>query len=149
IRIGYQVYAYELSVRTSHLDGSHGFFNPATLCMYVPGLSVEPLTVHVLAPEGWRVTTGLQIADFRLQITDVAPNLQSAICNLQSFVAQDYDELVDAPFECGAHRLLEFDVDGIPHRIALWGRGNEDEARLAEDTRKIVAAAGEMFGGLP
>jgi len=45
--------------------------------------------------------------------------------------------------------VLEFAVDDVPHRIALWGRGNEDEARLTEDTRAIVAAQRDFFGGLP
>jgi predicted metalloprotease with PDZ domain len=150
VAVSYSVYANELSVRTSHLDGTHGFFNPATLCMYVPGRTTEPDLVHVLAPEGWRVTTGLtEMRDWRLEIAERAPNLQSPISNLSSFVARDYDELVDSPFECGTHRLLEFDVDGVTHEIALWGHGNEDEARLVEDTRAIVEAARDMFGGLP
>jgi predicted metalloprotease with PDZ domain len=144
VRISYNVYANELSVRTSHLDGTHGFFNPATLCMYVPGRTNEPLTVHVVAPEGWRVTTGLASTnDERPRTND------DSYPGRSSFVAKDYDELVDSPFECGAHRLLEFDVDGVPHRIALWGYGNEDESQLAEDTRKIVEAARNIFGELP
>jgi predicted metalloprotease with PDZ domain len=135
ISISYKVYANELSVRTSHLDSSHGYFNPATVCMYIPGRTAEPAAVHVIAPDGWRVTTGLQ--------TDHDSD------DGRSFVAQDYDELVDAPFECGTHRLLRFDVDGIPHDIALWGHGNEDADRIVADTQKIVVAARDFFGGLP
>ncbi|MBK9710016.1 MAG: M61 family metallopeptidase [Kouleothrix sp.] len=135
VRLTYQVYANELSVRTSHLDGSHGYFNPATVCMYAVGRTDEPLAVRVIAPAGWCVTTGLEPLD--------------GAGDEPAFVAKDYDELVDSPFECGTHRLLEFEVDGLPHRIALWGHGNEDEARLVEDTRTIVVAARDMFGGLP
>src|SRR5436190_2603494 len=29
VTISYKVYANELTVRTSHLDGTHGYFNPA------------------------------------------------------------------------------------------------------------------------
>lgn len=141
VTLSYRVYAYELSVRTSHLDASHGYFNPATLCMYVPGRAAEPLAVHVEAPEGWRVTTGLAASD--------AADPRDVRDDARSFVARDYDELVDSPFECGTHRLLRFDVDGITHRIALWGRGNEDEQRLVADTGAIVLAARDMFGGLP
>ncbi len=31
----------------------------------------------------------------------------------------------------------------------IWGRGNEDEARLVADTRRIVEAQRDMFDGLP
>jgi Predicted protease with the C-terminal PDZ domain len=66
-----------------------------------------------------------------------------------TFRAHDYDELVDSPFECGTHRLLTFEVDGIPHEIALWGRGNEDERQILADTRAIVETTRAMFGRLP
>lgn len=136
IRVRYAVYAYELSVRTSHLDGSHGYFNPATLCMYVPERLGNPHLITIQPPDNWQVTTGL-------------PAVDSKSGQHISFLAQDYDELVDSPFECGTHRLLSFEVDGIPHEIALWGYGNEDEKRLLKDTRRIVETARDLFGALP
>jgi predicted metalloprotease with PDZ domain len=145
--VRYKVYAFELSVRTSHLDGTHGFFTPATLCMYVPGRTSEPHLVQVLAPDGWRVTTGLETTDDGPKTND--ESMSSFVVRPSSFVAQNYDELVDSPFECGTHRLLEFSVDGVPHEIALWGQGNEDEAQIVTDTQKIVETARDMFGGLP
>lgn len=132
IRVRYQVYANDLTVRTSHLDGAHAYFNGASVFMFVPGREAEPLRLRVEAPPDWQVTTGLDPAD--------RPN---------EFLAADYDELVDCPVECGTHRLLAFEVDGIPHRMAIWGRGNEDEARLIADTRRIVEAQRDFFGGLP
>lgn len=136
VTVSYQVYAFELTVRTSHLDGSHGYFNPANILLYRRNHEHEPCSVKVRTPAGWQVTTGLP--------RDAASNGDWAI-----FHAHDYDELADSPFECGTHRLLTFEVDGIPHEIALWGRGNEDEQRLVDDTRLIVETARSMFGGLP
>ncbi|HEU4321734.1 MAG TPA: PDZ domain-containing protein [Roseiflexaceae bacterium] len=135
VTVSYKVYAFDLTVRTSHLDGSHGYFNPATLCVYLPGRTAEPLAVRVEPPPGWSVATGLELTE-----TDGSS---------WSFVAQDYDELVDSPFECGTHRLLRFEVDGILHEIALWGRGNENEGQIVADTRRIVETARDMFGALP
>ncbi|ABU59238.1 M61 family metallopeptidase [Roseiflexus castenholzii] len=138
VRVTYQVYAFDLSVRTSHLDGTHGYFNPSNLCMYRCGHLHEPCVVHVQTPLEWRVTTGLERIDGAGERTGWA-----------TFRANDYDELVDSPFECGTHRLLTFEVDGIPHEIALWGRGNEDERQILADTRTIVETTRAMFGGLP
>ncbi|MBX0329314.1 M61 family peptidase [Oscillochloris sp. ZM17-4] len=138
--VRYKVYANELTVRTSHLDASHGYFNPSTLCMYVPGRTEEPLGVHVDAPEGWRVSTALELGDRGQGTGDRGREV---------FVAQDYDELVDSPFECGTQRVLPFTVDEVPHEIVIWGRGNEDEARLVADTRRIVEVQRDMFDGLP
>jgi predicted metalloprotease with PDZ domain len=44
---------------------------------------------------------------------------------------------------------VQFEVDGRPHEIALWGTGNEDIDRIVADSRRIVLAARDMFGGLP
>jgi predicted metalloprotease with PDZ domain len=60
-----------------------------------------------------------------------------------------YDELVDSPFECGTHRTFAFSVRGVPHALAIWGRGNEDAVRLVGDLKKLVGQAAALFGGLP
>jgi predicted metalloprotease with PDZ domain len=129
-RLCYRVYGNELTVRTNHVDDSHAHVIPAATFMYVDGAAQQPLTVQVSAPAGWEVTTGLDAdgAHYR---------------------AADYDQLVDSPFEIGQHRTLRFEVDGKPHRIVIWGRGDEDEQRLIADTRTIVETARDLFGGLP
>jgi predicted metalloprotease with PDZ domain len=144
VLVRYKVYAYELTVRTSYLDASHGYFNPATLCMYVPGRSAEQLGVNVDVPVGWRVSTALergQEAGGRGQ--------EAGETTREVFVAQDYDELVDSPVECGTQRVLTFTVDEVPHEVVIYGRGNEDEERLLADTRRIVEVQRDMFDGLP
>jgi predicted metalloprotease with PDZ domain len=55
----YRVYANELSVRTSELNSAHAFWNNANLLMYLEGFLNSPSTVHVLAPDVWKVATGL------------------------------------------------------------------------------------------
>ncbi|NTW03047.1 MAG: M61 family metallopeptidase, partial [Oscillochloris sp.] len=133
VLVRYKVYAYELTVRTSYLDASHGYFNPGTLCMYVPGRTNEQLAFQVNVPDGWRVSTALE----------------PAAGGQWLYVAQDYDELVDSPFECGTQRVLTFTVDEVPHELVIYGYGNEDEARLIADTRRIVEVQRDMFASLP
>jgi predicted metalloprotease with PDZ domain len=128
--VRYRVHAFDLTVRTCHLDGTHGFFTPAALLMFVDGRTAEPVQLSIDAPRGWRVATGLPRRG-------------------RAWVAGDYDELVDAPVECGTHRTLFFEIDGKPHEIALWGSGNEDDAALVRDAAAIVGAQRDFFGGLP
>ena len=128
--IRYRVYANDLTVRTCHLDGTHGFLNGAAVFLLVPGRERERHAVEVAAPEGWQVSTAL-------------PGGPS------EFTARDYDELADSPMEIGTHRLIRFAALGRPHEIALWGRGNLDEERLAGDARRIVETFGRLMGGLP
>ena len=48
----YRVYANELTVRTSHLDGTHGYFNGATLFLYAEAHARPRAPVTVEAPRG-------------------------------------------------------------------------------------------------
>ncbi|MEO6324246.1 MAG: M61 family peptidase [Thermoanaerobaculia bacterium] len=126
----YRVYANELSVRTSHLDATHGYGNGASLFLYVEGRKSEPYGLRFDLPAAWRVSIAL-------------PETKGV------FRAVDYDELVDSPFECGTHRTYEFTVRGKPHTLALWGSGNEDPERLVKDLSRIVETSAAIFGGLP
>src|SRR5690606_34332510 len=118
-------------VRTSHVDASHAYLNGASIFMYPKGMEGEPAILRIEAPEGWRVATSLHEADDG------------------TFHASDYDELVDCPLEIGLHRVIAWEVDGIPHRYAIWGPGEIDEARLVSDTTRIIETCAAMFGGLP
>ncbi len=149
VQISYRVYAHELTVRTSHLDASHGYFNAATLCMYVPGRTDEAIGVCVQTPSDWHVTTGLEPIDQVFPRSESPAESPSAAIAQAFFSAHDYDELIDCPVECGTHRVLTFLVDDIEHRIAIWGHGNEDEQRLLTDTRRIIEAQRDLFGDLP
>ncbi len=128
--VSYRVYAHELSVRTSHLDASHGYGNGANLFFYVEGRKDEPVEVAFRVPKGWKTSMSLPSRG------DV-------------FRAADYDELVDSPFECGTHRTFGFSVQGLPHTLAIWGSGNEEPSRIVGDLKKIVREASSLFGGLP
>lgn len=140
LTLHYKVYANELTVRTSHLDTSHGYFNGANLFMYLNGQRKHPTTLTVLVPYvEWKVATGL-------------PRRASAAAtgpHQHEFQADDYDHLIDCPVECSDHRLLSFEVDGVLHQIALWGHGNEDLERLRLDTQAAVQATRDLFGSLP
>ncbi len=150
----YRVYANDLTVRTSHLDTSHGFFNGATLFMYLDGQRKHPATVTVSAPHAdWKVSTGLP----RLPMTVAGGNgggnghhdSERSSLPHHHFRADDYDHLIDCPVECSNHRIVTFEVDGVKHQIAIWGRGNEDAERLRKDVQAAVQAARDIFGGLP
>ncbi len=139
VQLRYRVYGNELTVRTNHVDDTHAHVIPAATFMYVAGATEAPITVGVTAPQGWEVATGL----------DLAPDGDRLPASGLIYVAENYDQLVDSPLEIGRHRTLEFTVDGKPHRIVIWGAGNEDEQQLVRDTQTIVTTARDLFGELP
>jgi predicted metalloprotease with PDZ domain len=134
ITVCYRVFANELTVRTNHLDATHGYFNGAALFFFIPGFEQQPIRVTIVPPDqNWQVTVPLPLV--------------SGEAN--TFEAKDFDTLVDSPFEIGTHQLYNFEVLGKPHQLAIWGQGNVNPERLIEDTQKIIEAEAKIFGGLP
>lgn len=134
IIVRYQMFANELSVRTNHLDATHGYFNGAALFFRIPQLERQPIQVTIVPPKPeWRVTTPLpEVA--------AQPN---------TFQAPDFDTLVDSPFEIGSHQLHHFEVLGKSHELAIWAKGNADAAKMIPDIQKIIEVEAQIFGGLP
>ncbi len=134
IRVHYRIFANELTVRTNHLDHTHGYFNGAALFFFIPGFEQQRIWVTIVpAQPDWRVTTALP------QVSGKS----------NTFDAVDFDTLVDSPFEIGRQQLYDFEVLGKPHQLAIWGRGNADPERIVADTKKIVEVEAQLYGGLP
>jgi predicted metalloprotease with PDZ domain len=132
IQINYRMFANELTVRTNHLDATHGYFNPAALCFYIPEYEHCPIEITIIPPNStWKVTTPLP---------EISP---------QTFLAADLDTLIDSPFEIGCQQIYEFTVLDKPHQLVVWGEGNLDPLIAIEDIKKIVEIEAKIFGGLP
>jgi predicted metalloprotease with PDZ domain len=132
IVFSYSLYANELTVRTNHLDRTHGYFNGASTFLYIPGKEAQPIDVTIVTPEEtWSIATTLP---------EINPN---------TFRAADFNTLVDSPFEIGLQSKFEFEVLGKPHEWVIWGKGNVDPQQLIVDTRKIIETEAKLFGGLP
>jgi predicted metalloprotease with PDZ domain len=122
----YEVYAFDNSVRTAWLDAGRGFFNGTSLCLRVHGQESDPHALEVLSPRpGWEAATGL-------------PAWRVGKRGFGTYLAQDYDELVDCPVEMGTFWSTEFKAGGVTHRLVVAGATESlDGARLAADVQKI------------
>ena len=134
ITVRYRVFAHELSVRTNHLDSTHGYFNGAALFFRIPGCEKQSIQVTIVPPQPeWQITTPLAAVPEQ-------PN---------TFQASDFDTLVDSFFEIGCHELHQFEVLGKSHELAIWGKGNANPARIIPAIQQIIQVEAQMFGGLP
>ena len=126
--LSYEVYAFDNSVRTAWLDLSRGFFNGTSLCLKVHGQESRVHALEVLSSNlisHWQVATGL---------TPYKVNKRG----FGTYLAADYDELVDCPVELGAFWSGEFKAGGVPHRLVVAGAAESfDSARLLTDTQKV------------
>ncbi|MEV4783819.1 M61 family metallopeptidase [Burkholderia sp. LMU1-1-1.1] len=130
LTLHYEVYAWDLSVRAAHLDQNHAFFNGTSVFLRVLGQEDQPHVVDIQRPadeaaQTWRVATSL-------------PELKAKRYGFGTYIAADYDELIDHPVEQGDFALATFKAHGIPHDIVISGRvPNLDLARLSADLKKI------------
>ncbi|HZS79949.1 MAG TPA: PDZ domain-containing protein [Herbaspirillum sp.] len=138
LTLSYQVYAWDLSVRTAHLDQTHAFFNGASVFLRVEGQEQAQHVVDIRRPSGaayarWRVATAM-------------PTLRAQPYGFGTYAASDYDELIDHPVELGNFALTGFTAHGVPHDIVITGKvPNLDLARLSDDLKKICEAQIAFF----
>lgn len=132
VRVKYKVYAFELTVRTSFLDASHGYVNGTSMFMYPEGFQKQEGTLQVKPYKDWKtVSTGLKSTG---GYTYTFPN---------------YDILADSPLEIGNHEVLRFEAGGVPHEVAMYGEGNYQPERLLADMKSIAEECISLMGKLP
>ncbi len=141
LTLRYEVYAWDLSVRTAHLDQTHGFFNGTSLFLKVHGRETAPSLVDLRPPCGkvkgtWHVATTL-------------PKLETDAAGFGCYRVADYDELIDHPVEMGNFVQGNFQVEGVPHRLIITGRHRADLNRICHDLGRICSYHANLFGELP
>lgn len=141
VTLSYQVHARDLGVRGADLDHTHGYFNGVCLFLQVAGCEDWPCELEIERPEDpsaadWRVATSMASAG--------APAWDFGL-----YRAESYAELIDHPVEMGPFALVEFQVRGIPHAMAISGRQRGDLARLGQDLARVCEQQAALFGELP
>lgn len=138
IRVNYEVYAFELTVRTSFLDLTHGFVSGSGVFMYVDKYKNLSGKVTVIPYEGFsKITTALKKEGIGVASEGI------------TFVFDDYDQLVDCPIEVGNQVEFSFDAAGVKHNVGIYGVGNFNKDDLKRDIKKIVESATNVFGQNP
>jgi predicted metalloprotease with PDZ domain len=127
----YEVYAFDNSVRTAWLDVERGFFNGTSLFLQVADQQDLPHEVTLLADKalsGWQLATALTARK-------VGKN------GFGTYVAANYDELVDCPVEMGHFWSGSFVARGVAHRFVVAGAPPSfDGKRLLVDSKMLCEA---------
>lgn len=137
--IKYEVYAFELTVRTSFLDLTHGFVSGSGVFMYVDGHIGDGGKVEVFPHEGFStITTALKEAG-----EGVSKD------GSKTFEFENYDQLVDSPMEIGNQVTFSFMSAGLKHNVAVYAPGNYDIDALKTDMARVTQTATNIFGQNP
>lgn len=136
--IEYDVYAYDLSVRGAYVDQTRLYINPACVCLALEGQEQSACEVEVFLPD--------ELKHFQLATGLASKSLVKGRFTLK---ADDYDQLIDSPFELADQTRFNFETHGIEHEFVISGSHNTNIDRLKTDIEKICAAEINMFGSAP
>lgn len=138
--INYQVFAFDLSVRTAYLDNQRGFFNGSSTFIAINELKEQPCSVIISAPKNntnWRVATGLPRANSTEKYA------------FGEYLADDYAQLIDCPVAIGDFDSFEFEVEGVTHHMVFTSKHYGDCDRIASDVSKLCQHHINLFGEVP
>ena len=142
VTITYQVFAFDLSVRTAYLDSERGFFNGSSTFLQIEELSHQPCELFIeplasTAQKSWRVATGLTRAN------------ETEKYQFGRYVADNYQHLIDCPVAIGHFDSTEFVVEGVVHHLVFTSKHYGDTQRLADDVSKLCQHHISLFGEAP
>jgi predicted metalloprotease with PDZ domain len=136
VLVKYRIYCRDMSVRGNWVEADFAMINgaPTYLTRGDKGSLKRRHIVHVRLPESWK------------KAISALPNSKRT----QSFIAKDFDTLVDSPMVCGNPAVYKFEVDGKEHLLVNQGEGSVwDGAKTVKDVARIVRAQRDMWGFLP
>ncbi|WP_144394349.1 M61 family metallopeptidase [Pleionea sediminis] len=147
----YQVYAWDLSVRGAHLDQTHAFFNGTSLFLFPEGMEESECELSIHKPKenfanDWVIATSMTPSG---DATQHEKPIKDSNVSTWDFFAEDYQELIDHPVEMADLTIELFDVLGVPHQLAIYGKHKADTQRIVADLKLICERQIQIFGELP
>jgi predicted metalloprotease with PDZ domain len=133
--LDYDVFGATAFSASNYLGEDRGFLVPAGLFVHPVGQLQRAVTVDLRLPAGWKqISTGLEPLPGK-------PNV---------FEAPDYDVLYDCPILIGNQEQERFEVNGVPHIVAIENVPAEvDRRKMTADLKAMVTAATQLMGDVP
>ena len=130
VSIEYDVYAFDLSVRSAYLDDKFAFFNGTSVFLAVEEQTDSPCMVELVKPkdsvrERWRVATTLPLAE------------STQHHEFGAYQAKNYNQLIDHPVLIGQYDIVTFTNNKVDFELILAGGHHSDTQRMGQDLNKI------------
>jgi predicted metalloprotease with PDZ domain len=131
LTVTYRVYGREMTVRNNWIESAFAMLNGApTFVTLVDGLD-QPHEVRIELAAGW---------------TGIATPLTRAAGAANTFIADDFETLVDSPIVLGNPVVREFEMHGKRHSFVVEGDASIlNLTQAVADVQKIVAAGNALM----
>ncbi len=139
IVISYQVYAYDLSVRSAYICDQYAFFNGTSAFLCVRNQEDEHISLYLEKPvdsetKDWRVSTTMET------------HSGTKLYEFGAYQAANYAELIDHPVLFGRFDLVQFTCSGVDFELVLAGGHRADLSRLEKDLAVVCQHHLDLFG---
>ncbi|MBT8438728.1 MAG: PDZ domain-containing protein [Gammaproteobacteria bacterium] len=141
IVVQYEVFSFDLSVRSAHMDNSHAFFNGTSLFLKPVGQQHHKMEVEIASSsspftDNWTVKTALKPESINQQ-------------GYGLYSAENYDELIDCPVEISHSVDASFVLKDTPHQVHFTGDvpASIDVSLIEKDLSVICKEHIALFDG--
>jgi len=147
----YRVYCFELSVRTSFIDEDQALLNMASVLMTVKGSEHLGGDLSIDFPVRWfNHASALEFSEeLYLAEKEYTESELRSLLKRRDYTYPNFDDLVDAPLQLGNFPVFKFDVNGVPHEVAMVGRNNADLNKLRDDMQLMCRTMAKVVNDHP
>ncbi len=162
VNVDYEVYCYDLSVRTAYVDQQRLYGNFTSLALAVEGQEKLPVQVSLLVPATFlsdkrenNVVLACGLNATHLQsLNEDSDNKNSSTQHGYGLQADSYHQLIDYPFEIAEQQFFDFiiqdnDHQTLSHRFYLSGKHSANMGRLQQDLTQICQTYLHWLGDAP
>ncbi len=134
VRIGYDLYCAERTVRANWVDGELAIVVGAATFVSKVGSEGSAHDVRLKLPASWSEST-----------TGLRPHPDGGD---HHYRAESFDELVDSPLIAGNPKIYSFSIEGVPHRLANFGQTAVWDGQASAWAAERIAREVIAFWGL-
>ena len=152
IRVHYEVYCYDLSVRTAYIDQQRLYSNFTSLALAIDGQEQQEVEVDLIVPAAF-------LADKDASLVRLACGLEAVQAQIDkpqiyTLQADSYHELIDHPFEIAEQDSFDFIIQDnshqtLSHHFYLSGKHSANMGRLQQDVTQICQTYLDWLGDAP
>ncbi len=148
----YEVYCYDLSVRTAYVDQQRLYGNFTSLALAIGGQEQQEVEVDLIVPAAF-------LADKDASLVRLACGLEAVQAQIEkpqiyTLQADSYHELIDHPFEIAEQDSFDFIIQDnshqtLSHHFYLSGKHSANMGRLQQDVTQICQTYLDWLGDAP
>lgn len=152
VYVSYEVYCYDLSVRTAYVDQQRLYGNFTSLALALEGQEQKAIEVDLRVPAAFLADKD----DSRVRLAcglEATPS-QSDKLRIYTLQADSYHELIDYPFEIAEQDTFDFIIQDDKHQTTshhfyLAGKHSANMGRLQQDITQICQTYLDWLGDAP